>query len=84
MTFGIRVNVGPIQNFICINIADASEAMLVEKEGFHLATRGLNKLAKRVLGDGESIRTESALYEGFQPGRLKEPQSSESARVPVM
>ena len=68
MPFGIRVNVGPIENFVCINIADASEAMLVEKEGFHLATSGLNKVAKGVLRDGERIRPESALHESFQPG----------------
>ena len=68
MTFGIRVNVGPIQNFICINIANASQAMLVEKEGFHLAMSGLNKVAKGVLRDGERIRPESALHEGFQSG----------------
>jgi hypothetical protein len=65
MAFGIWVNVGSEQDFIRINIANARQAMLVEKQGFQLATSCLNKLTKVILRDRQGIGSESALYEGF-------------------
>ena len=65
MAFGIWVNVGSEQDFIRINIANARQAMLVEKQGFQLATSGLNKSTKVILRDRQGIGSESALYEGF-------------------
>jgi hypothetical protein len=60
------VNSGAEQDFICVNVSNAGEAMLIKKKWFQPAATALNKLDKRLFIDIQSVRAESALHEGFQ------------------
>jgi hypothetical protein len=78
------MDVGAKQYFVRIDVANACQSMLIQKPGFQLASSGLEKLAKIFLGDRQGIRPKPAFHEGFQAGWFKQPESTKSARVPIM
>jgi len=60
------VDIGAKQDFVCIDVANACQAMLIQEERFYLSSSGLKKLDKGVLRDGQGIRSKSTVSKGFQ------------------
>jgi hypothetical protein len=62
----LRVNSGAEQDFICVNIANPGEAMLIKEKWFQPASTALNELDKGLFSYVQGVRAESAVQEGFQ------------------
>ena len=66
IAMSLRVNSGPEQDFIGVNVSNSGEVMLIKEEWLQPAPAVLNELDKGFFAYFQGIRAEPALQEGFQ------------------